>query len=381
VEAEAKSPMKVRIASIAFLFSSLSIGIAWLTLQPVFLRMVSVLRKLAPANSPESEMLKQFRALLPLYFALNLLLLTAIGYFVLYLMVGRPLRRTEEAIEQLGRLQLELPWETQGGPLLARVQAALKRMAEALKGEQATTRRQLSELTTANERLTRAQTELVSAARLATVGELAAGVAHEIGNPLAGILGYLSLAKTYGAQSAQLRECLDSIDSEVHRIDHIVKGLLDLGRPPQGAPGPVDVAGLVETCVRLVSAGPDFRQVKVQLFLEPGVIARGESGPLSQVLINLLLNAAQAIQGAGSVVVRSRRAGEQVLVQVEDSGKGIPPGALPRLFEPFFTTKGTKGSGLGLAVSRHLVWSMGGQLTADNLEAGGAQFTVGLPAA
>jgi len=373
--------MKVRIASIAFLFSSLSIGIAWLTLQPVFLRMVSVLRKLAPANSPESEMLKQFRALLPLYFALNLLLLTAIGYFVLYLMVGRPLRRTEEAIEQLGRLQLELPWETQGGPLLARVQAALKRMAEALKGEQATTRRQLSELTTANERLTRAQTELVSAARLATVGELAAGVAHEIGNPLAGILGYLSLAKTYGAQSAQLRECLDSIDSEVHRIDHIVKGLLDLGRPPQGAPGPVDVAGLVETCVRLVSAGPDFRQVKVQLFLEPGVIARGESGPLSQVLINLLLNAAQAIQGTGSVVVRSRRAGEQVLVQVEDSGKGIPPGALPRLFEPFFTTKGTKGSGLGLAVSRHLVWSMGGQLTADNLEAGGAQFTVGLPAA
>jgi len=80
-------------------------------------------------------------------------------------------------------------------------------------------------------------------------------------------------------------------------------------------------------------------------------------------------------------VVRTRRAGEQVLVQVEDSGKGIPPGVLPRLFEPFFTTKGTKGSGLGLAVSRHLVSSMGGQLTADNLKAGGAQFTVGLPAA
>src|SRR5215469_10701153 len=214
--------MKFRIASIAFLFSSLSIAIAWLTLQPVFIRLVGALRKVAPLGSPGSELLRLFRALLPVYFALNLLLLTVISYLVLYLMLGRPLRRTEAAIEQLGRLELQMPWETQGG-------------------------RQLAELTTANERLTRAQTELVSAARLATVGELAAGVAHEIGNPLSGILGYLSLAKTYGGQSAQLRECLESIDSEVHRIDHIVKGLLDLGRPPQGAPGPVDVAGLVET--------------------------------------------------------------------------------------------------------------------------------------
>ncbi len=373
--------MKFRIASIAFLFSSLSIGIAWLTLQPVFLRLVSELRKLAPPSSPESELLKHFRTLLPVYFGLNLLLLTVICYFVLYVMVGRPLRHTEEAIEQLGRLQLEMPWETQGGPLLARVQAALKRMAEALHREQATTRRQLSELTTANEQLTRAQTELVSAARLATVGELAAGVAHEVGNPLAGILGYLSLAKGFGAQSPQLRDCLESIDSEVHRIDLIVRGLLDLGRPSHGAPGPVDVAALVETCVRLVSAGPDFRQVEMRLLLEPGVVARAESGPLSQVLINLLLNAAQAIQGTGQVVVRSSRSGHQVLIQVEDSGDGIPSSVLPRLFEPFFTTKGTKGSGLGLAVSLHLVSSMGGHLTADNLDGGGARFTVGVPAA
>jgi len=174
-------------------------------------------------------------------------------------MVGRPLRRTEDAIEQLGRLELEIPLQTHGGPLLARVQAALRRMAEAVHREQATTRRHLSELTSANERLKLAQTELVSAARLATVGELAAGVAHEIGNPLAGILGYLSIARSKSAQTPQLRECLESIDSEVHRIDRIVRGLLDLGRPPQGVPVPVDLTELVETCVRLVSAGTDFR--------------------------------------------------------------------------------------------------------------------------
>ncbi len=373
--------MKFRIASIAFLFSSLSVGIAWLTLQPIFLRLVGVVRKLAPAGSAESELLRHFRSLLPVYFALNLLLLTVISYLVLYLMLGRPLHRTEAAIEQLGRLELEMPWEAEGGPLLARVQAALKRMADALQREQATTRRQLSELTTANQRLIQAQTELVSTARLATVGELAAGVAHEIGNPLSGILGYLSLASSHGAQSAPLRDCLQAIDAEVHRINRIVRGLLDLGRPPQGALGPVDLLPLVQTCVKLVSAGPDFRQVTVEMLLEPGVVARAESGPLSQVLINLLLNAAQAIHGEGKIVVRSRQSGSQVLVEVEDSGAGIPEDLLPKLFEPFFTTKGTKGSGLGLAVSLHLVSSMRGQLTAGNVDGGGARFTVHLPAA
>lgn len=373
--------MKFRIASIAFLFSSLSIGIAWLTLQPVFLRLVSALRRVAVPGSPESELLRQFRALLPVYFALNLLLLTVVSYLVLYSMLGRPLRHTEAAIEQLGRLELQMPWETQGGPLLARVQAALKRMAEALQREQATTRRQLAELTTANERLTRAQTELVSAARLATVGELAAGVAHEIGNPLSGILGYLSLAKGSAAQSASLRECLESIDAEVQRITRIVRGLLDLGRPPQGQLVPVDLLPLVETCVKLVSAGPDFRQVQVQLRLDPGLVARAESGSLSQVLINLLLNAAQAMEGQGTIVVRTCRSDARVLLEVEDTGKGIPRDLLPRLFEPFFTTKGTKGCGLGLAVSLHLVSSMKGQLSAANLKSGGARFTVALPAA
>src|SRR5499433_2436668 len=316
--------MKLRIASIAFLFGSVSTGLTWLTLQPVIVRMMNTIVRLAPAGA-EAQGVELTRGFLPFYLALDMLLVTVICSLVLNLMVARPLRRMEQSIDQLSRLEMEIPFFSGAGPLVSRVQAALHRMAEALRQQQAITRQQLADLSAANERLTRAQTELVSAARLATVGELAAGVAHEIGNPLAGILGYLSLAKTYGAQSAQLRECLDSIDSEVHRIDHIVKGLLDLGRPPQGAPGPVDVAGLVETCVRLVSAGPDFRQVKVQLFLEPGVIARGESGPLSQVLINLLLNAAQAIQGAGSVVVRSRRVDGKAILEVQDSGTGIPP--------------------------------------------------------
>ena len=226
--------------------------------------------------------------------------------------------------------------------------------------------------------LSRAQTELVAAERLATVGRLAAGVAHEVGNPLAGILGYLSLARMK-APSPELKDYLERIDQEVQRIDRIVRGLLDLGRPETSSPLPVEVGTVVETCVRLVRAAPELTGVTVALDLEPGVVARAETGPLSQILINLLLNAAQAMGGQGRVEVLSRRAGDVVQVLVVDAGPGISSEVMARLFEPFFTTKGRQGTGLGLAVSQRLARGMGGSLTAENVAEGGARFTVTLP--
>src|SRR5712692_7665978 len=331
--------MKLRIASIAFLFGSVSTGLTWLTLQPVIVRMMNTISRLAP-GSVEAEGVELTRGFLPFYLALDMLLVTIICSVVLNLVVARPLRRMEQSIDQLGRLEMEIPFFSDAGPLVSRVQAALHRMAEALRQQQAITRQQLSELTAANERLTRAQTELVSAARLATVGELAAGVAHEVGNPLGGILGYLALARSRLSAPKELKEYLDRIDAEVQRIDLIVHGLLDLGRPARGTRGPVEISTLAQTCVRLVWAGP-----------------------LSQVLINLLINAAHAIKGKGTIRVRGRREDQQIIVDVEDNGPGIPAEVLQRLFEPFFTTKSAgKGTGLGLAVSMHLVSSMGGQL-------------------
>src|SRR5262249_30538440 len=191
-----------------------------------------------------------------------------------------------------------------------------------------------------------------------------------------------ALARSRLASPTELKEYLDRIDEEVQRIDRIVHGLLDLGRPARGTRGPVELSNLAQTCLRLVCAGPDFAQVRVSLEVVPGVLARAEAGPLSQVLINLLINASHAIDGKGEIRVRARREDQRVILDVEDTGRGIPSEVLPRLFEPFFTTKaGGKGTGLGLAVSRHLVSSMEGQLTASNVRTGGARFTVSLPAA
>jgi two-component system, NtrC family, sensor kinase len=372
--------VKWRIASVAFLLGSLSTGLSWLSLQPVLIRLLDMARRLALPGSLDMEGVARIRVFLPLALGLDLLVLTLLAYGVLDLAVGRPLRAMERSVKQLGQLRLDVPLEGQGGPLLSRIQVELQRMAEALRKEQALTRTQLEALREANARLARAQTELVASERLATVGKLAAGVAHEVGNPLAGILGYLSLARAK-AQGPELKDFLERIDHEVLRIDRIVRGLLDLGRPASLKPGPVDVAQAVETCVRLVRAGPELDRVEVTLDVAPGLLARADPGPLSQILINLLLNAAQAMGGEGQVRISALREEALLHVDVRDSGPGLSPEVRARLFEPFFTTKGRQGTGLGLAVSLNLAQGMGGRLDARDGEGGGAWFRLSLPAA
>lgn len=371
--------MRLKVASIAFLLASVATGISWLTLQPAILRLIQLETRLVPAGSPAHSAILNIRRLLPLHLFLDLVLVTLVCLFVLIFFVVRPAERAEAAIEQLGQLELDLPPSTGGGPLLSRVQAAVRHLANALRDEQRLTRKQLDDLASANERVMVAQTELVAKERLATVGKLAAGVAHEVGNPLSGVLGYLSLARDK-TREPNVREYLDLIEQEVQRISAIVRGLLDLGRPAKGAPSPVVLERLAETCVRLVQADPELRAVQIETDIDPGLVVRAESGPLSQVLLNLIINAAQAMDGKGNIRVTGRAEEGGVELSVEDEGPGLTPEIQAHLFEPFFSTKG-KGTGLGLAVSRHLVASLGGTLSAANREGGGARFSLKLPTA
>ncbi len=373
--------MKLRIASIAFLLGSLTTGLSWLALQPSLLQLIALSQRLVVPGSAEAQWLSRTRQLLPLYLGLTLALAAATTFLVLYVMVARPLRQAEGLVDQIARLELTPALASSAGPLLSRLQGALKRMAEALAAEQSLTRAQVQELRQANQKLQQAQMELVAAERLATVGKLAAGVAHEVGNPLAGILGYLSVARSR-SKSEEVNDLLGRIDAEVQRIDQIVRGLLDLGRPAKGQLQPVALKPLVDSAVRLVSAGPDFRDVSVEVRIDGDPVARAESGPLSQVLLNLLLNAAQAMSGRGTIVVSGRVEASSVVLEVKDSGPGISAEVRDRLFEPFVSSKPAgQGTGLGLAISRHLVSAMGGALTGDNAPEGGARFTIRLTAA
>jgi two-component system NtrC family sensor kinase len=371
-----------RLLSVALLFAAASTGIAWLSLQPILLSLMEGLRR-AGAGGGASGPLARAQAQLPFLLAFDLLLITAIAFVLLFLVLGRPLERASAAVEKLGNMGGEdrLELGNDAGPLLSQLQGVLHRTAQALSTERATTHRQLEELRDLNLKLGEAQIGLVASERLVTVGKLAAGVAHEVGNPLSGILGYLSLVRSRAKSApAELDDLVTRIEREVERIDQIVRSLLDLGRPPKGNPAPVELRRLVDSCAKLVAAGKDFEEVEVVLEVSPELLAFAEAGPLSQVMINLLMNAAQAMGGRGTVWVRGRSASGWAELEVTDSGPGIAAEVLPRLFEPFVTTKTAgKGTGLGLAVSLHLANGMGGTLKADNPPGGGARFTLALP--
>ena len=364
----------------SLLLAAVSVGLSWITLQPSLAALLDAQRRLGPETSGP-QLAARVQALLPAWLALDLVVVGLLTYVVIQLAIGRPLQKAEAVVERISRLEPDVTLGD-GGPILARLQRALSRMADSVTRERANNQRQLEELAQANARLLRAQTELVASDRLATVGKLAAGVAHEVGNPLSGILGYLSLLRSRAKDAPETLDLLARVEHEVKRIDQIVRSLLELGRPSRRAAGPTLLRPIVDGCVGLLGAGAEFRGVQVEVQVPDDLAVRTEPGPLSQVLVNLLLNAAQAMQGQGRVTVRAAEAGEHVEVSVVDTGPGLPPEVLPRLFEPFFTTKeaGT-GTGLGLAVSRHLASTQGGALEGANGPAGGAVFTLRLPRA
>lgn len=309
--------------------------------------------------------------------ALSFVVTAALGALVLHLTLGLRLARLTDVALQVGRAS-GLP--ESDADVLRQVEAQLKWLGASLAEERQRGAARHTEFVRLQAELDRIKTELVSQDRLATAGKLAAGVAHEVGNPLAGILGYLTLLRI--AKTPQdLQDTIVRIEAEVQRIDEIVRALLELGRPSRGKAEPTDVVPLVNAAVGLLRSSEELKGVGVTVSGPSSAYARAEPGPLSQVLVNLLLNAGQATEGKGQVRVDVVADDRHVRVDVTDDGPGIPAHVLPRLFELFFTTKPAgKGTGLGLAVSRHLLSQFGAQISAANAPAGrGAVFSITLP--
>ncbi len=307
--------------------------------------------------------------------------------------VARPVERLLAAAVRLGRGEggeveaLPLLGEP-GGFALSRAAIAFERLALAFGDERERLAAKVRELTAANAALAEARASLLRSEKLATVGRLASGLAHEVGNPLGAVSGYVELARARlpPEPHPDLVDALARIDTAAQRIDRTVRDLLDFARPAPPVLAPIDLAAALDGALRLARVQPRFRRVEVTLDLPAGLPpVQADEHHLAQVLLNLLLNAGDAMGGEGHVAIAARAASGGVVLTVRDSGPGIAPADLARIFDPFFTTKEPgEGTGLGLALSHRIMESFGGEIAARDAPGGGAcfelRFRAGAPA-
>jgi len=228
----------------------------------------------------------------------------------------------------------------------------------------------------------RLERQVLNAEKLASVGKLAAGVAHEINNPLGGILNCLYNLRKGTLSPARELEYLESMEDGLRRVQKIVRQLLDFSQQYDPELSPTEVNAVIERVLTLTNYAFEGTGVGLRRELArdlPPLMA--DRHMIEQVLTNLVLNAVQAIRGGGVVTVRSGTDGPWCMIEVEDTGCGIPPNVLPKIFDPFFTTKGQgEGTGLGLSVSLGIVERHGGQIAVKSQVGEGTTFTVRLPA-
>lgn len=282
----------------------------------------------------------------------------------------------QDSRDEIGQLSAHLD------QLLATLQARnreLKSYADELDRKVA---ERTAELETANQSLRDTQKQLVMSEKLAALGQLTAGVAHEINNPIAVIQGNLDLAReVLGPAAEPVITEIRLIDEQVNRIRLIVTKLLQFARPAEYVDyvEAVDVNPLIGDCLVLVRHELKKSDIEVVQALQATLSAGINRNELQQVVINLLVNAIQAMPARGRLAIATRNwDAKGVAISVQDSGQGIQPGDMNRIFDPFFSTKKQQGTGLGLSISYSLVERYGGKITVDSEPGHGATFTVWL---
>jgi len=365
------------------------------------------------------------------------------GYRLIRHVVVNPLQQIERAAEAIAAGDTGRPVPVVRDNEIGRLGAALDLMRRHLLTDQEKLADYAQSLENLNQKLEEAQNALLRGEKLASVGRLAAGVAHEVGNPLGAVLGYLSLLKSV-TQDSETTELLARCESELTRISRIVRQLLEYARPQAANPDPCDINDVIRSAVEGVQGHGISPGLTIRLELSADVpLIPLDPDPLRQVLWNLVLNAVQVLGDQGIIVVRTQRlsiqrlreqplgtlfrartrrgdsarpgilelrqrrrredtggvdveemrseraglpaflfseSGEVIQTVVEDNGPGIPLDELTKIFDPFYTTKPPgKGTGLGLFISLNLVQNMGGYLDVQSEIGKGTRFIFLLP--
>lgn len=369
----------------------------------------------------ENERLSKSRALFIAYFVLDFVLLLGVGSWLVSRAVVTPIRRLVAATERIAAGDLSHGVHV---PVMAETAAlaeSFNSMVSALREKREEVDRHVAALERVNSELQAAREETIRSEKMASVGILAAGMAHEIGTPLATVLGYAEIAQAEYGENRQLAGYLDKLTQEAQRIDRLVRELLNFARPSAPEREWLDIRLFLNDLLEMLTHQGAIKHLTTRLTVDDRLpklfIDRDQ---LLQVVLNLILNARDAMAQGGelslSAALTNRRAVERdtalqknrpligrrrddfngtfaspfpdregreegcLLLTISDTGSGIPPEQLPKIFDPFFTTKEPgKGTGLGLAIVARTLDALGGRITVDSTLGEGTTFRIWLP--
>jgi two-component system NtrC family sensor kinase len=373
-----------------------------------------------------TQLLKSQRIIL-LSIILDAIILVAFGSFLLSRVLVKPLQGLVQLTQKISEGDFNEKIEVSSTNEIGQLIASFNRMIERLKANREELEDYVTSLEVANKQLKQAQEELIRTEKLASIGRFAAGVAHEVGNPLGAILGYTIMLEKGQIEPGESKDYLQRIEKEIQRINRIVRELLDFSRPSQGEIREVEVNIVLENTLSLLSYQKSFRNVETQLDLHPDLPrVLADESQLSQVFLNMMLNAVDAMPEGGILRIQTephvvedafadpfqrhfapRRRGDPVesdyfrvrkpdplsailakfskgdllaTIRISDTGTGIKKEDLKRIFDPFFTTKSPdKGTGLGLSICLRIVESVGGVIRVESEGGQGATFEIYLP--
>ncbi len=340
------------------------------------------------------EELENLRKLILFYMITGAVVALLLGYFAVSRTVVRPLARVTRAVERVATGDLEAQVPIDGSGEIIELGLNFNRMTRTLRDQRQELDAQLDALRKSSIDLKETQDRLIRAAKLASVGTLAAGVAHEIGNPIAGVLGLLD-ALEGEVESEQAIKYRALIKKEIVRIDKIIEELLAYARPARSGStgeGRCSPGKVMEHVQSLLGAQRLFDKVDLVVDAEAGLEVAMSPEDMTQLMVNLLLNAGQAMEGKGVVKITAEGidgwrpalsvvARCAVRITVTDDGSGIDPEIADRIFDPFFTMRESSvGSGLGLAICQSICDRSGAEIAVDREFTQGARFIITIPA-
>jgi signal transduction histidine kinase len=340
--------------------------------------------------------LRQSQKMLFVYLFLNTIILTFIGIYrlskVYFLPLARLARRAEDYQEDDDMLFSVRKEDNE----LHTLSASLNSMLRRISADKEKLRSTVNSLEVANLELKKAQEEIIRAEKLASVGRLSAGIAHEIGNPIGIVMGYLELLKQEDTPESEKAEYIQRTEDEIERINTIIRQLLEISRPSKAGLKVVAVHDLIDDVAQVLNVQPLMSNMELECMLEaPSDAVLADANQLRQVFLNLIINAADAVSSTdnsvnGKLVIKSDLISEKqnpsgkpkqlLKITFIDNGPGISEDDISNIFDPFYTTKEPgKGTGLGLSVSFMIVQGFGGEMTVHSEKGEGTSLTILLP--